>query len=211
MPRSLSVECLTAGTRASGDAVAPRQSEQRSDVRHHQGVIRARQILIVSVVVGLAFLTTLGGYLLVTDWRPTVVAHERYGIDVSHHQGVIDWGRVAADDIDHAYIKSTEGQTLVDERFADNWAGSRAAGVERGAYHFFSLCSPGSGQARNFLETVPDDASALPPAVDLEFGACSERPDASTVERDVRTFITSVEADRDVKVVLYVLPAFADM
>ena len=33
------------------------------------------------------------------------------GIDVSHHQGHIDWKKVAAADIDFVYVKATEGAT----------------------------------------------------------------------------------------------------
>lgn len=173
---------------------------------------RCRRIIAIACsTVGFILAATLGGYVLVTQWRPALQGDERWGIDVSHHQGVIDWDRVGEDNIDYAYIKSTEGETLVDEKFAANWAGAGDAGISRGAYHFFSLCSAGAGQARNFLTTVPADVTALPPAVDLEFGACTERPDPATVERDLRDFIAAVEAEQDGEVVLYILPAFAEL
>jgi len=92
---------------------------------------------------------------------------------VSAYQGRIDWTRVAEDHIRFAYIKADEGVTLVDRDFARNWAGAASAGVRRGAYQFFSLCDPGITQAQSFLRTVPRDAGALPPAVDLELaGNC---------------------------------------
>jgi lysozyme len=91
-----------------------------------------------------------------------------HGIDVSAHQGEIDWPTLAEGQ-DFAFIKATEGSTFVDKRFATNWPGAQAAGLAVGAYHFFSFESPGTTQAANFIKTVPLTPGALPPVVDLEF------------------------------------------
>jgi lysozyme len=90
------------------------------------------------------------------------------GIDVSHHQGPINWDEVAGDDVRFAWIKATEGGDWEDPRFDENWAGAGAAGVPRGAYHFFTLCRPAAEQAAWFLSVAP--AGELPTAVDLEYG-----------------------------------------
>ncbi len=37
------------------------------------------------------------------------------GIDVSHHQGDIDWKTVGQQDIKFVFIKATEGATFIDE------------------------------------------------------------------------------------------------
>lgn len=137
--------------------------------------------------------------------RPSLRAGESLGIDVSHHQGDIDWRRVAADGVAFAYIKASEGGTVADARFRENWTGSDAAGVRRGAYHFFTLCRSGAEQAEHFLRTVPRDPSALPPAVDLELaGNCASRPSRATVARELDTFLTAVERSSGHQTVLYV-------
>jgi lysozyme len=144
-------------------------------------------------------------YVGLPNHRPSLEDGERYGIDVASHQGEIDWARVAADDIDFAYIKATEGGDFVDDRFETNWEGAGAAGLDRGAYHFFTLCRPGDEQAAHFVATVPLDADALPPVVDLELnGNCADRPDRDDVERELVTFIDAVEAATGRTVVLYV-------
>lgn len=51
------------------------------------------------------------------------------GIDVSHHQGDIDWQRVAADDVAFAIIKATEGGDHIDDAFATNLSEARAAAL----------------------------------------------------------------------------------
>jgi lysozyme len=139
------------------------------------------------------------------QYRPGLDEGERYGIDVSNHQGDIDWERVAADDIEFAYIKSTEGGDHTDARFSENWDAAHAAGIDRGAYHFFTLCTPGEVQARHFLTTVPDDPEALPPAVDLELaGNCSARPGNEEIQRELATFLELVEEGTGEQVLLYV-------
>jgi lysozyme len=141
--------------------------------------------------------------------RPDLRAGERYGIDVSHHQGRIDWQAVARDDIDFAYLKASEGGDDVDEEFRRNWVGAGVAGLDRGAYHFFTLCRTGADQAENFLSTVPDDADALPAAIDLEIvGNCSRRPSQAWVRREVATFIDRVEEATGQPVVIYLSGGF---
>lgn len=137
-------------------------------------------------------------------YRPSLAAGERFGIDVSNHQGDIEWDRVASDDIHFAYIKATEGADWVDQRFAMNWAGAADASVDRGAYHFFTLCRSGEEQAANFLRTVPRDGE-LPPALDLELaGNCGRRPDAAAVIAEVEAFINAVNTATGDGMMLYI-------
>lgn len=58
------------------------------------------------------------------------------GIDVSHHQGLIDWAQVAGSRQRFAIGKATNGRTFVDPNFAYNKAGAEASGLAFGAYHF---------------------------------------------------------------------------
>lgn len=166
------------------------------------------------VIVALVLLAT-AAVPIVTHWwrphyRPSLHAGESYGVDVSHYQGSIDWAAVAADGIDFAYIKATEAGDWVDETFATNWEGARAAGLDVGAYHFFTFCRTGADQAANFLRTVPDHAD-LPPAVDLEFpNNCSERPSKVDLQRELAVFLDTVEAATGEQVLLYVEDDFDD-
>ena len=76
---------------------------------------------------------------------------EVLGIDVSNHQEEINWKRVAGSGVTYAYLKATEGVGFTDAHFALNWEGARKHGITVGAYHYFTLCSPGLDQARFFL------------------------------------------------------------
>lgn len=134
------------------------------------------------------------------------------GVDVSRHQGVIDWRALAGDGVRFAYIKATEGGDYVDPRFAANWAGAGAAGVPRGAYHFFTLCRSGAEQAANFIAAVPNDANALPHALDLEhLGPCRTRPAMTDVVAQARVFLDAVEARYGRRPVVYTTEEFHEL
>ena len=119
-----------------------------------------------------------------------------HGIDVSKYQGDIDWRRVRASGVHFAFIKATEGGDHADDRFADNWAAARAAGMPRGAYHYYYFCRTAAEQAAWFMNHVPKDPAALPPVLDLEWThksrTCTYRPAPETVRREARFFLQAL-------------------
>jgi lysozyme len=140
------------------------------------------------------------------QYRPSLKSGEVYGLDVSHHQGQIDWRKVAADDISFAYVKATEGGDFVDSRFVENRDAATAARVAIGAYHFLTFCSSGAEQAENFLRVAPPDAAMLPPAVDIEYGGnCAARPSKDAFHAEVATFLDRVETAWGREAIVYVL------
>lgn len=132
------------------------------------------------------------------------------GVDVSHHNGDIDWPRLAGAGMDFAYIKASEGASFRDDRFLENWQGARRAGLVPGAYHFYSLCAAPELQAANFLSAVPPESlPSLAPAVDLEFGGnCRARPTPAQLRADLRRFLDVLQQAWSRPVVLYVTPDF---
>ncbi len=137
------------------------------------------------------------------------------GVDLSHHQGAVDWRRVAADGIGFAYLKATEGSTYTDPTFATNADGAAGAGLRVGGYHYFNLCAPGAPQGEHFA-AVLDDALAgvprrrrLPPALDLELqGSCASPPQRADLVREVRAFLAVVEPAAGQRAVVYSFPEF---
>lgn len=156
-------------------------------------------------------LALAAGYAFINakHWHPSEESHPLQGIDVSHHQGQIDWSVLPGQGVDFAWIKATEGGDWTDPRFAENWEGAGLAGIRRGAYHFFTLCRSGADQAANFVATVPADADALPPAVDLEFlGNCSDRPAIEDVAGELADFLALVEEHAGQPAILYLTEEF---
>lgn len=162
------------------------------------------------LIVALLLLAGLG-WFGVTHWAPDRESYPVQGVDVSHHQGQIDWKAAQADGVDFAYIKASEGGDLRDELFAGNWSGAAEAGIKRGAYHFFSLCRSARDQATNFIAMVPREAEALPHALDLEFGGnCAARPKRDVLLGEVATFIRMVEAHSEKPMMLYMTREFEE-
>ena len=145
------------------------------------------------------------GYLLLPQ-EADPPAWEVFGVDVSAYQGRIDWQNLREQGVDFAFIKATEGSSLQDRYFADNWAAAQAAGVRVGAYHFFSYDSPGETQADNFIAAVPVTEGALPPVVDIEFYGeyLDTPPEKERVRAILDPLLERLEAHYGVKPILYV-------
>ena len=123
------------------------------------------------------------------------------GIDVSYYQGTIDWARVRADGVEFAFSRISDGLNTIDSKFAANWAGSKAAGVLRGAYQYFRPSQDALAQADLFLEKLgPLGADDLPPVIDVEAdGGLSP----SQVAAKVRIWIDRVEAATGRRPIIY--------
>lgn len=162
------------------------------------------------LVLGLAVLvlSVERGWVALQD--PSVDRFPIRGLDVSRHQGPIDWERVARDpQLRFVWIKATEGGDWTDPRFDENWDGARAAGLVVGAYHYFTLCTPGSAQAAQFLRTVPATSDGLPPAIDLEHeGNCGGRPSTADLLAEVAVFLDAVEGGLGKRPAIYTTRAF---
>ncbi|MDB4953725.1 MAG: uncharacterized protein JWO36_1294 [Myxococcales bacterium] len=90
------------------------------------------------------------------------------GIDVSYYQGTINWAQVKASGVAFAFIRVSDG-SFQDPNFATYWAGSRAAHVIHGAYHFFRPALDPIVQADAFLAKLGTmKADDLPPVLDVE-------------------------------------------
>jgi GH25 family lysozyme M1 (1,4-beta-N-acetylmuramidase) len=93
------------------------------------------------------------------------------GIDVSHHNGDIDYAAVREAGHRFVFAKATQDNDFIDPMFPTNIARARAAGLAVGAYHFFDYTLDGREQADHFIDRVEaangiDDA--LPPVIDVE-------------------------------------------
>lgn len=164
-------------------------------------------ILLPALIVGLGFAYQFGLYRFN---YPVRTAYPVQGIDVSHHQGRLDWRAVPKGAFSFAYIKATEGADWVDPEFRRNWQGARDAGLKAGAYHFFSLCKSGLEQAQNFIGLVPLEPGMLPPVVDLELGGnCAARPPQKEVLSQLRQFMDLLTVTYGADPMLYTTYDFA--
>ncbi|HUI21508.1 MAG TPA: GH25 family lysozyme [Methylocella sp.] len=148
-----------------------------------------------------------GGVTGGDDLLPTPADYEIGGIDVSKYQGDIDWNSVHGAGVRFAWIKATEGGDRVDEKFAQNWAAAKTAGVPRGAYHFAYWCRPMEEQAAWFTANVPNDPDALPPVLDVEWNGqsktCPKRIPREIALAQMKVMLAAMERAYGKKPVIY--------
>ena len=133
--------------------------------------------------------------------------YEIHGIDISHHQGHIDWdklkdqGMIDKFPVRFIMIKATEGSTQTDENFQENFHQAREYGFTRGAYHFYSVHSPAESQAQHFLNQVKLENGDLPPVLDVEHKPKQQTDDE--FRASVLQWLDIVEKHYNVKPIIY--------
>ena len=137
---------------------------------------------------------------------------EVHGVDVSRWQYDIDWKKLRSRGANFAFIKATDGGDHLDPMFKTNWKAAKAAGVPRGAYHFFYWCRVASEQADWFIRNVPKEPGALPPVIDVEWNneskSCKRRPSREVVLAKMDVFLKKLEAHYGQKPIIYTAPDF---
>lgn len=137
--------------------------------------------------------------------------HAVHGVDVSRWQGDIDWATLKHQGANFAFIKATDGGDHLDPMFMKNWHGAAAAGIKRGAYHFFYWCRKASEQADWFIRNVPKDANALPPVLDVEWNhqsECKWRPSRADILEKMQVFMDRLERHYGKRPIIYTAPDF---
>jgi lysozyme len=133
--------------------------------------------------------------------------YEIHGIDISHHQGKINWQQLKDEGVIDKFpvrfimIKATEGATRVDENFIENFYQAREYGFTRGAYHFYSVHSPAKDQAEFFIRNVELENGDLPPVLDVEYKP--EKQSDEDFQKSVLQWLQIVEQHYGVKPIIY--------
>ena len=131
------------------------------------------------------------------------------GIDLSHHNGDVDWDALETAPLDFIYLKATEGRDWTDADFQQNWIEASRRGYAVGAYHFYILCKPWEAQAVNFIRAVEVRDGTLPPAVDLEYAHnCKPFRDEAGTKAELQAFLDRLEAEYGAVPVLYTTKEF---
>lgn len=127
-----------------------------------------------------------------------------FGIDVSHHQGEIDWEKLFVkeryDTIIHfVYCKATEGSDHLDTQWKKNRAELQRLNIPNGAYHFFSPQTEPRPQAAHFLAHWKKSDLDLPPVLDVESEGFSDED----LIAKMKIWLTVVEDKTGMRPIIY--------
>lgn len=133
-----------------------------------------------------------GEYQYLTDGQ--VTSHK--GIDVSSHQGKIDWNLVAQDGVEFAIIRlgyrgyGKEGNLMEDTQFDANIQGAKAAGIKAGVYIFSQAINDDEvlAEANLVLKKIAPYKLDCPVVYDVERTSADGRMNNISVEE--RTHLT---------------------
>lgn len=118
------------------------------------------------------------------------------GIDVSKHQGTIDWQKVKASGVDFAMIRAGYGRydNQKDECFEENYKNAKQAGVKVGAYlySYAKSVDDAKKEAETFLKWISGKQFEYPVAFDVEEKAQSDKG-KQFVSDIIRVFCETVE------------------
>jgi lysozyme len=136
---------------------------------------------------------------------------EIYGIDVSHHQGKIDWEKVKKwknKKLDFVYIKATEGATYIDKTYKKNIKEAKENDFLVGSYHYFRTTSSIENQFQNFIKTIDKGKQDLIPLIDVE-----EKTNWTNKEfhKNFKAFLNMVENYFGQKPMIYTVNSFYNL
>lgn len=165
---------------------------------------RSKLIWVSSIIVLVVFLSTFfifkhnrvssGAVIDTTNYRVL-------GIDISSHNGKVNFEKLKNTDVRFILIKATEGETFKDPKFEENFKQAKENDFYVGAYHFFNFDVDGVAQARNFLNSIQSKQFDMPVVIDVEQHGNTRFYMTSNVIRQLQDMIDELSVnERDVMI-----------
>lgn len=135
------------------------------------------------------------------------------GIDISKWNGNAAAEIDPGDSITFIICKATEGTTIIDPDFDNNWQIIKAKKSILGTYHFYQVSDDPVKQAQHFLSTVGSKGQAdMVPIVDIEQGSIppSVQPQESALQNNLLQFLSYIEEKCNCIPMIYTNTGFAD-
>lgn len=132
------------------------------------------------------------------------------GVDVSSHQGNVDWSTLWGSGVRWAYTKATEGTYYTNPYFSQQYTGSYDVGMIRGSYHFATPdTTSGATQANYFVDHGggwSGDGKTLPGVLDIEwnpYGAACYGKSTSAMVSWISDFLSTYKSRTGRDAVIY--------
>ena len=115
------------------------------------------------------------------------------GIDVSKHNGAIDWNSVASSGISFAFIKAGSTKSGVDPYFDANMRGAQNAGLKVGVYiySYATNVEQAQNEANLMLEWLSNYTVSYPVVYDIE-DSCQRGLSQEQLQAMINTFCSTI-------------------
>lgn len=136
------------------------------------------------------------GILPVKDaWAVTSSGAIAQGIDVSKHNGAVNWGKVASSGMKFTFIKVGSTKSGVDPQFAANITGAQAAGLKTGVYLYSYAVTPEQAavEANLVLQWIEPYVVNYPIVFDIEDSCHKNLPEQQLINI-INAFCTVIDA-----------------
>ena len=159
-----------------------KQSNKKKKKRSNKDDLRTKRIALTLFFIALIGISS---YLFYRKYytEPNKFESDKYfikGIDVSHHNPILDWNHVESQNISFAYIKATEGNTHKDRNYLYNYDLAKKTNIKVGSYHFYTFGLSGKEQGKHFIQTAKFQKGDLIPAIDVEHSKANPHSSDST-------------------------------
>lgn len=148
-------------------------------------------------------ITLLLTFLPLTSFATTLSGNQIYdGIDVSNWQGYINYNSVKNSGIDIVYIKSSQGENIIDSYFKINYNNAKVNGLKVGFYHFLTARNEEEAikQAEFFCSVISNTNPDCKLAMDFEvFGDLN----ISEINNISKAFLEKVKEITGKDVIIY--------
>jgi len=135
----------------------------------------------------------------------------RFGIDISHYQGEIDWDKVGLIDYSPIYfiIMRASVGTDCDKQYHINYMNAKRMGFKIGSYHYYRPNENSTLQAKSFLKVLKYSNNDLAPVVDVE--VLSTIQSIESLKCGIANFLTIIEKETGLRPMIYTSDNFFQM
>lgn len=119
---------------------------------------------------------------------------EKRGIDISHHQGDINFSKLKGN-IDFAMVRTSYGAFYKDNKYDRNIKGLESINVPYGLYHFSYATNVDSAkkEAEGFLNLIKNYRPLFPVVIDIEYSDRTSSVRSDTLSDIAKTFCSILE------------------
>ena len=159
--------------------------------------------IITWVIIVVGFSATLAVWLLS---KPVVIRTDEtpagftvQGVAINQTSGYVDYGNLAANGIDFAYLRATTGTSFSDDGYQSSYTRAKAANLKVGSIQVFDNSVDAAEQAQYFISNVGSNVGQLPIAIYVT----DDQIDTDSSKSRLASVIKSLAAHYDKSVVIY--------